>query len=263
MIWGIHIVGSTSDGLIWRRLLIWVFADDWATNRPILIDRLLRMILALRIIVLRSRTAIICSLISSFTTISLISLSALISCIEILPCASILRHIQSIFDAWRPLTLSVSHRKMRISVSHIRLRTLITLSRIVLLTILVFARRRTSPYCCCMLTSSCVFLPLSLCWSFLIVNLRFFRVFLSFITTVASSSVLTLHVSVYSFMIVHLVLDSWLYMLIFFWWWYSDSSSLMHDLIPCRTSCLRSCPAWCKLRHSNSLAIAIRVRSIV
>lgn len=69
--------------------------------------------------ILRAWTAILSAMISSIcTSKSLLLLNLrLLMRIEILPCAPIIRHIESILNTWRPLSLCIPHREMRVSMS--------------------------------------------------------------------------------------------------------------------------------------------------
>lgn len=88
----IHVVSSTSDSLVRGRLLIRVLAHDRTSDQALLVNLLLSSILAIRIIVIRNRGAIKCSVVPPINSISRVGLTSLCS-IEVLACASILRHI--------------------------------------------------------------------------------------------------------------------------------------------------------------------------
>jgi hypothetical protein len=62
-------------------------------------------VLSLTVVILRSRATVMSLMISSISAVS----GLLGSSIEILPGASVLRHIEGVFNARRPLTLGISH----------------------------------------------------------------------------------------------------------------------------------------------------------
>lgn len=246
-------------------LLIWVFTHDRATYWSVLIDHLVRRILTMMIVVLRRWATVMCSMISSISTIPLISLTSLISSIEILTGASILRHIKCIFNARRPLALSVSHGEMRVSVAQIRLRTLIRLSLIVL-AVLILSRWRSSSHSGS-LSSSNLFLSNS-SRSFFIEDLRLFIIWLSSsLASITSSSVLTFHLFVHPLVIIHLVFDPWLHMLILFSRLYSTSSRPhlihVHPLVSIDPCSLRPRPTGSQLGHLDPMTLSIRLRHVI
>ena len=264
LIWRMNLIVSTSSSLIRRGLLIRIFTHDWTSNRSILVYHLLRRVLSLSIIVLWSGATIMSSMISSFSSISRICLSTLISSIKILSSTPILGHIQSVFNAWRPLPLSVPHWEMWISMSQIGLWSLVRLS-LIILPILIFARRRSSSHSCGLFCTTRIFMPCCLGWSLFVENLRFLSIRLSTFTSIAGSSILALHVSVYLFVIVHLLFDARLNMLVLLSGWYHSGPHLIHGsgFVPCGTSCLWSRSARGQLRHFPPLTLSVRVRSII
>lgn len=195
------------------------------------------------------------------TTIAL----ALSSSIEVLSGTSILRHIQSIFNAWRPLSLSVSHGKVRISGSHIWIWSLIRLLSLIVPIILFPWRWSPSESSSLLPTSRCL-LSSCLCWSFFIIDLWLFRIVHHTVATVASSSVLALHIAMHTLVVVHLILNTWLNMLIFFGGWYCSCWPHWVQVLCLVPGC--SCSLWAsatgsEFGHFASLTLSVWVRSII
>ncbi len=134
----VNLIIAIAQTLVRWWLLIRIFAHYGASDKSFLVDGMILRILSLAIVILGRWTTIMSLLIPSICTISL----PLSASIKVLSSASILGHIKSVFNAWRPLSLSVSHWKVRISWGYIWFWALISLTLII--SIIFFSWRRSS-----------------------------------------------------------------------------------------------------------------------
>jgi hypothetical protein len=213
--------------------------------------------------ILRAWTTVLCSMISSVcSTKSLlrVQLLLLLVRIKILASASIIWHVKCIFNAWWPLSLSISHREMRVSVSQFGVSSLISSVVVILITIiLIFCialSRRASSSQSSLIWISVLF---SLAWicRWFIVNFWLFRI--NKRLPVSSRSALLLLVDF--LVIIHLILKPWLNVIIPVgvvynrWSFCSKTFICVSGMI---LSSLRSV-LWCKPRHSCSTLMTIPI----
>lgn len=114
------IVVMRTTWLVWWRMRVGVFAHDWTSNKTLDHFTLRVGMNILRIVSLIDVSTVLSSRISSVASIFLIVRRLLLlrsSWIKVLSRATVVWHVQSILNARRPLSLSVSHWEMWIRMS--------------------------------------------------------------------------------------------------------------------------------------------------
>ena len=150
--------------------------------------------------------------------------------IEVLSSAPIVGEVEILFNACGPLTLGVAHREVRVSVSQILGINALVLTNVGLMMRICFLWGRPSSECGSFSLASSR--PILSWWCRLIVDLRFL--------CINRCSVLTLHLSVLSLVMIHLSLNPWLDMLILHGWHWPHS--LLIVMVP---------TAWWHWRNSS------------
>lgn len=150
--------------------------------------------------------------------------------IEVLGSAPIVGEVEIMLKARGPLTLGVAHREVRVCVSQVLWINALILTNVGLMMRICFLWGRSSSECGSFSLAS--IRPILSWWCRLIVDLRFL--------CVNRCSVLTLHLSVLSLVMIHLSLNPWLDMLILHGWHWPHS--LLIVMVP---------TAWWTWRNSS------------